>query len=261
MKTGRIMRALAARAASGRRAAIGEHPEPDVLLGYSRGETAGDAKEEIQEHISMCPDCARAILDFRKFPGLAAPGGKELSDREIDAEWLRLLGRTRRPEGGRPAPDRATQKTEAYSWRLAYGLAACFLLASLGLTAWNLDLRGRIADLSQPRVNVFVAEAPPPDTRGAEDGVAIGGDVKYVRFELAAADLDEYDSYRVVITDDEGRETFSNSDIQRNPAGDFTLEIAVWQLPPTSGAVAVFGVAPDRETELARIGFTREQPQ
>lgn len=257
MKTGRILRAVAARAVS-RDAAIREaHPGPDLLLGYSRGEITGDGRESIQEHLALCEVCASAVLDFRAFPEITAPRGEELTDHEIDAEWLKLLGRRKDPRGEETAPrlPRALDKPRIPSWRPAYALAACLLLATVGLTVWNIQLRGRVVDLSQPRVNVFVAEMSPPDTRAARTAVEIASDAKYVRFQLDVLDMDRYPGYRVAITDANGRETLSNSEIRRDSEGFFSLEVATSQLPPGGGAVSVFGVTQTGETLLLRDTF------
>ncbi len=259
MKTGQILREAAARAAGAGGGQSGAHPEPDILLAYARGETAGDAKEAVQEHLAICKSCAHAVLDFRKFPEITAPRGEELSDREIDAEWLKLLGRE--PRLAKTGTGDGPPAKPVQPWRLAYGLAACFLMLSVGLAAWNVSLRTQVADLSQPRVNVFVPLLTPASARAAENDIRIPAHVKFVRFELPFAD-DEglaYDSYRIAITDSDGRETFSNTEIEPGRSGDFSIELATWQLPD-KGAIKVVGFRENTPVLLVNRTFLREKP-
>ena len=39
------------------------HPPPDALLAYHEETLDAKAREEVQEHLAACPDCARVIVD------------------------------------------------------------------------------------------------------------------------------------------------------------------------------------------------------
>lgn len=117
-----LLRAYAAE----RRRALTEHPTPDELLDYHLGDVTPEQRERIQDHLALCPDCTRAVLDFADFPAIVpAEGGGRPPD--MAAAWTRLRERTSTAvPAGRP-PRASRSRAKALSL-----IAASLLVASLG---------------------------------------------------------------------------------------------------------------------------------
>jgi hypothetical protein len=116
---------------------VGPHPGSKRLIAYHEGSLPAAEREALQEHLSLCPRCARSLLELRDFEAAAAAGGAAGPESLRQEAWDSLVRRRPRQApavrsiaeaAARRAPRRRT------STRL---LAAALLLAVLGLAAWE----------------------------------------------------------------------------------------------------------------------------
>lgn len=113
----------------------GTHIALKRLTAYREGALSEAESEEVQEHLSLCPRCARLLLELRDFEAAAAgevePGPESLREEA----WAALSRRLAPPPLAAPPPARAP--------RGLYALAAALLLAVAGLALWSAVTVGR----------------------------------------------------------------------------------------------------------------------
>ena len=247
------IRGLAAEA----RRALASHPSPDELLDYHAGDLSAAERERIQDHLALCPECARAVLDLAAFPGVE-PAREEdrLATAEVDAEWRRFQRAAGVPAMPRRAP-------AASSPRLAYALAAVLLLAVVGLSLWIGRLRSEVGALSGPKVNVLVADLAPREqaverSAAGEETVRVPPwtDRLLVILDLAEAPADP--EYRVEIAALGGREIWSRRGLRPSEDGNFTLEVPRRLLSPGRYVIRLYGLRGNAWTRAAEYGVRIE---
>ena len=131
------LRALAAQRRGGE-----DHPTPEELIGYESGDLPTEQRDRIQEHLALCGDCARLLLDLVELEQFE-PSNEAIGPVDVEAEtsWQRL--RTRLREEGEPVeglPEREVPSTPVVplqrrrtpllkrpglAWAVAAGLALC----------------------------------------------------------------------------------------------------------------------------------------
>lgn len=219
----RLETAVRALARDARRG-LGPHPSPEELLDYHAGDVSAAERDRVQEHLSLCPACTRALLDLSAFPDVEpARETDRLSPAELAAEWRRFeetTGSVRRPRLRLGVPP----------LRIAYALAASLLVAVVGLSIWNGRLRQEIVKLSGPRADVQVADLTPlaasRERAAAErDVVTFPAGVDRVLLILNLAEVPSYADYRMEVASPAGREVWGRRGVRPGPDGSFTLEI------------------------------------
>jgi hypothetical protein len=142
-----------------------EHPSADRWIAYQRGELSVGEEARLQEHLVRCRDCFDLAEGAASF---AAPDAGPDSGQDLDfADYYRLLS-LHRLQLDPPAPDlrkppdnvrsiSAGPRRPSSRFRLPTVLAASFLVALVGMTAWSLRLRSALdaARAPQPNAQVF----------------------------------------------------------------------------------------------------------
>jgi len=127
-----------------------DHPAEERWIAYRKGELPAAEAALLEEHLVRCRDCFDLV---QMADALLAPEEDE-AEEESDARAVAAVGRLLRaePDATREArkPARRASTTGFY---VPYALAASFLIAFLGLGAWNLE-RGKALKM---------ALAPRPD--------------------------------------------------------------------------------------------------
>lgn len=142
-----------------------DHPSPEHWIAYHRGELAPDEEARLQEHLVRCRDCFDLAQAADAFAGPEEePGaGEELA---VAALWRELRPQLRPPDpqpadarGGRVQAISDRRPARSGRWlQPSYALAASLLVALVGMTAWNLQLQGRVAALRAPQSDVRIVE-------------------------------------------------------------------------------------------------------
>jgi hypothetical protein len=230
-----LLRAYAAE----RRRTLTEHPTPDELLDYHLGDVTPGQRERIQDHLALCPDCTRSVLDLAAFPDIvAAEGGDRLPD--TAAAWTRLREHTFLAAPAAIRPPRASRRRA----RALSLIAASLLVASLA--GYRLGRLGSIPE-GQP-FTPMLRETEIERSASAPEEILVPGSVKgvfplilspddtegFTRFEVEILQLD-----RPVL-----RETGLGSDASGN--------VSVYVPRDLSGPLAVrlFGVGEGERTQL-----------
>jgi hypothetical protein len=129
-----------------------DHPSPDRWLAYQRGELPAEEEARLQEHLARCRDCFDLAEGAAAF---AAPDG-EPGTAEETALWNLLRPQLDPPPG--PVDNvrdisAGPRRRQSFGGRLPMLLAASFLVALVGMSAWNLRLRGEVDALRAPQPN------------------------------------------------------------------------------------------------------------
>lgn len=229
----------------------GEHPAPEQLFEYQEGLLTGKEEAEVQDHLALCPDCARMVLELS---GTVEPELPEvapaLSEERMSVLWPGL--RRRLPLPPQPRVARWRRSFEL----IALPLAASFLVATLAASFWVWSLIRENRLLARPRVNVAVRDLVPlgdQEVRREVDGEAgIPREAEAVLLVLNLADLRPFPTYRAEVLDaPEGKLLWASDVLQRSVHGNFTLQLP---LPfPGSGRyrVRLFGVDGGKREPLA----------
>lgn len=213
------------------RARRGPHPDPERLLAYHLGEIDDEAAaEEIEEHVALCSDCARHLLDMERFLAGDDPAA------DVAPRRSRPGTDAAPADGGRivPLPERAReagdgQGPDRFYATLGFARAAALalLVVSAGLAAWVLFGSGG----ARPGVDATLANLPIVDLRpqaargpGERDVARLTGDAAgaVLVFPLAAAG--EAERYELVVEKAEGGEVFRRA-LTRTPDGLLTLVV------------------------------------
>lgn len=248
-----ILRGAIQAEADAARRRLGTHPSPDELVAYQEGELAAENEECVQDHLALCRDCARVVLDLESFPDVEPVCEDDrVSGWQVAAEWRRLAARDEIASSVKSSPRRPW--SIVFSPGFAYATAASILLAALGLGSWVIQLRGQIDDLSQPRVNVFLSDLVPQKTgleRGPGDAIQVPAWADRVLLLLNLAEMRSFPGYLVEISDRDGRALWQNREIQRSPDGNFTLGVPRRFLPAGKYGIALYGMEGEARTLLA----------
>jgi hypothetical protein len=136
---------IAALAEEARRAAPeSPDPEPEELLGYLDGRLAPEDEERLGRRLAASPEAARALLDLAELEEATRQAGTGPADLAARAGWHDLQSRL---------PESAPRSRHPPAWLSA--IAAALLIATIGLSVWNVRLQGR---LRQPVANVVSLE-------------------------------------------------------------------------------------------------------
>lgn len=239
---------------------LGTHPTPDELLAYQEGKLAAEDQERMQDHLALCRDCARVVLDLESFPDVEPVREEQrVTDWQVAAAWRRLAAQEGISPPARSSPRRSWSML--FSPGFAYAMAASILMAALGLGSWVIQLRGQIDDLSRPRVNVFLSDLVPQSSeleRGVGDRIRVPAWTERVLLLLNLADLRSFPEYLVEISGREGRELWSNRELRRSPDGNFTLEVHRRFLPAGEYRIALYGLEGEARTPMATYAMEIE---
>ena len=234
-----------------------EHPPPDTLLAYHLGILEGERVTALREHLAVCPQCARAVLDMAEFPDVeprpgafdpAEPGEREMAALE---ERIAALG-----PADDPAPTPANESVprpanapEIGPMRLAAPyLAAALVLVCLGLV-WRLavldsklgEARSSVARLeealaAQAAVDhsfeiVSLQPIGAGEERGAAETTVFGSDRSFVPLVLNVY-LRENGPYSVGLVDAAGKTWHRWSGIEPTSRKNLTLMLPPVDWPP-----------------------------
>lgn len=208
-------------------AAADRHPEPEELIAYHRRELAAERHDEVQEHLTGCPECASLVLEF---------AGHWEEPRE---PWHRRVGPLR-------------------------GLAAASLVVAVGLAVWGL-LGGsdRVRVGVQPVFDLKADSAS--GSRGEENRVQLSAAASWLSLYVDAPEGDPEEEFGIdLVAAGERRVTGLKSMKRLTETGSLNLEVSREFLRPSDYLLRVWSLTEsgDRDEPLETYSFTlvREEP-
>jgi len=134
---------------------IGPHVGLKRLIAYRQGTLPAAEREDLQEHLSLCPRCAERLLELRNFEAASARGDAAGPESLRQEAWESLAEHLPRKESTiRPITSAARRETPRRRIpAFVYAAAAALLLAVVGLSIWAVltvrQERQRVALLEQ----------------------------------------------------------------------------------------------------------------
>jgi hypothetical protein len=250
------------RMAAEARERLEKHPSPDQLVAYEAAELSETEASEVREHLAVCHECSRAVLDLASFPKIEPrPGVELLSSEEEETQWRRVLDRIAQEEsevGTRDGSGASSHKR----WRPLQLLAAMLAVASLALGFWVVRLERQRAIEEGPTANVYVAELSPLGAsvpRGEQIHRAPAG-MRSVLLLLSVADLRTFDDYRLTVRRDgpEGELAWEKDGLVRGPQGGFSINVPRDSLPAGRYRLILEGVSGEASETLAQYDLRIE---
>lgn len=205
----------------------GEHPAPERLFEYQEGFLTEEEDAEVQDHLALCPECARMVLELSGAVEPEAPEpGEPLSDRRIREVWPATDPRLPLPPRPQAPPRRRWLE------RVALPLAATLLVATLATSFWAWSLRQRNRQLREPNGNVAILDLVPLSEEGIhrnreEQAAGVSREAEAVLLVLNLSDLRPFPVYRAEIQDAlDGKVLWAAKELQRSSSGNFTLQFS-----------------------------------
>lgn len=200
------------------------HPDVDELVAYHEGTLSPTEERRVQDHLVACRECAALAADLE---GLGEPGfgaGEDLPEGAGDLVWEKVREEIRKEPAAQelppPLPFRPRERGASPRWLQA--LAASLLAATVGLSYWVADLRGRN---TEPRFNTPILDLYPVGSVRGEGGGELqtvpAGDVHLILHPPGSSRFAEHGAE---IVDAAGREVWRKErDLELNADGSFTL--------------------------------------
>lgn len=179
---------------------LGEPPDANELLAWSRGELSAEESARIQEFLVHYPELARALEEPFPAPDEIRAGSPEdLSEDELDQDWKRLRERIVPPARPASLPVRALRTWRA-STLAAAALAAVF--AGLFLHA-QLEVRRLTREMETPKVDFSHRVLLPDQQRaaGAQQPILLSADADHFLLKPSLTGARGYPDYRLDIVD------------------------------------------------------------
>lgn len=208
----------------------GGHPTPDELLDYHADDLAPEERERIEDHLALCADCARTVLDLGSFPAVEPRREADrLSRPEIALEWQRFAAQLPARPPARP------RRLAAPAW--AYATAAVFAAAAVGLGIWAWSLSAAVERLAAPTARLHVADLLSEDAvvraeGEAETVVQIPRGSERVVLLLNLTTGERLDGIAVEVTGPDGRRVLAQQGLPSTADGAYALDLPAASLVP-----------------------------
>lgn len=228
------------------RSQAGEHPGAERLMAYAEDALDTAGAERLRDHLALCRECSRRVLELRAFPGHATPDVPALSAAEVEREWQRLWSSVRAAERRPAARRRAGRSAPWVPWALAAGL----LVTTLGASGWMIALQRRLGERAEPRTDAVLVEHTA--TGGTPRGVPVVARSAAPLVVAVEAGIKRGEGgFRWEIVAAGGRRVWSGPPQQR-PAGDrFVLQLPSRFLAPGQYRLRLTARGPEGARELA----------
>ncbi len=215
------------------------HPDPEELADYHRGALVEDTAERVRRHLVVCAECRDLLLEVERFE-------PSRPDADAEAAWEALAGRLTE-ESPAPAAEvvpfvRPAAAKPASTW-LPWAVAASFLITTVGLGGWALQLRQTVFDLGGPQLNAPIIDLYPGSARRSvaeEGGVELPSGTRLVTLVLNLPGPAEHDRYRAEIVDGESI-VWSGEGLEANRYGSLTLILPRRLLSSQETSVRLYG--------------------
>ena len=188
-----------------------EHPSAEELVRHSHGELSGADQERVQDHLAICPDCARLRLAL---PQLAT-GGKAAANADSNAaedfERLRSALVANQPS------------------RLRYLALAAALLMAVGL-GWVLARVRAPRDL-QPAINLPVAVLSLDPSRQTTETLVVPSDAELLMVVVPLPADAAGGVYRVRVSHRASAYSWTSPPVEPRQ-GEITLTFGTRGMPP-----------------------------
>lgn len=231
-------------AAQAAREGLSDHPTPDQLADYSLGVHAPEDEDLIQEHLTLCGECAELVLGLGGLAAAPSDGEEEEASRPLRFDAARKTGAAPRPTGG-----------GVLRWALAASL-----VVGAGLLLWGGWLRSELAAARAPSADVVVADLVPVGSTAVQRGgtvprveVPAGADRLVLLLNLG--EVTSSPRHRIELAGPDGEVVWRAEDVRPDDLGAFVVDLLAATLAPGAYELRLFGVGEGGEAPLAVYRF------
>lgn len=137
------------------RSNLDPHPTAEELIAYDENQLEATAREQIQDHLALCPECTACVVDLASFPEVEPrdPMSDDTDDAHVPS-WESMQARLAAERGGTPkpvlvaSPSPPPSISPLYRWA---AIAAMPVIAALGL--WGFRSEQALHELHRPQIN------------------------------------------------------------------------------------------------------------
>lgn len=238
----------------------GEHPDAETLAAYHARELPAAAEQSLQDHLLLCRECARLLLDLEELDDPDFGPEIEVPEGTGKALWDGLRQEIRKEPAPAvaaviPFPSRRTLAPPP--WMSA--LAAALLVAVIGLSVWVASLRGTVAELSRPEINAPVLDLVPSGVGEREGGPApaavVPSGARSFTLILSPGRRGDFQDYEAEIARDGGEVVWRGRGLRPNDYGSFSLTLSRHALGTGEHRLRLFGIRSDRREVLGEYAL------
>ncbi len=235
------------------------HPDHDDLIAYHERTLQAAEAEDVEEHLALCPDCARNALDLT---ALLEPDPLK-DDDTPESDWPALREALEK-EGllGESLMTRWQSVARALrSPRFAYAVAAVFFVAAMMQWVWLAGIRP-----VPPQADIALVDLFPDDSTGFRDEsgsqpITGTGPEDHFVLILNVFDPRTFPHYRIDILDPENAPIWSSDVAEASPEGNFTVLVSRKHLPAERYRIRLYGIEDTHPEPLADYTLRLKAPQ
>ncbi len=234
--------------AEGERQAM--HPSAEELVAYHAGELSDPASEGLREHLALCSECTRILLDLAGFEDLAPPTEADRLSDDDEAILKRSIEERMQEEGlGTTPTEVASARKARYAVPPIYwGAVAALLLLAVGLGLRDTrQVPGGTPELFHLYPQTFRS------TEQAIFRVPTWAD-SYVLI-LGSVGSDSHQIVRMELRDAEGRVVLGVESLPRSGDGTFHHSLPWDRLPEGVYRIHLFGLDSEPPEPLESYTF------
>lgn len=246
------LREASRKVAAAARRHLGSHPQPRALIAYQAGELPKEEEGRLQDHLVLCPDCAKVVLDLAAFPEVNIPQEKVRALEALVPSWESIHERLLEQREGRVVA--ARDGSRRWRERLLLAVAASFFLLMVGLAYRVVTLESQLAgDRVRGDLPLFTLTAEGAIRSHGEESLSVAAE----RFNLLlfVADPGSYESYQLEAVSGVGPDrvaVWSLPDLRPTSEGVFlVVGLSRQELPPRSYTFELYGRRAGRRILLA----------
>jgi hypothetical protein len=231
------------------RRSLSDHPDPVTLLDFHEGKLSAAAAGRVEEHLALCTECARAVLDFAQFPHLEPPD-EEYRMTPAEVERQRRAVEERLGSGAR---------SPLLQPAVLLPMAAAFFVAAVALGIWGAGLQRRVAELEGPRGDVYLlgglrSEESP--LRGGEEHAIPAWADRVMLYLTLPPEETGHRRYEVDVVSGAGEPVLREVRVEPDGDGTLALELDREALPPGEYRFDLFGADGAVRISLSRHPIT-----
>lgn len=230
---------------------VAVHPSLDEIAAYHAGTLAPSEEAMLQDHLVACARCTALLLERDELAREIEASAAAATPGEDAEAWeaLRALLPQPRPEAPAVVPLRTavpSPRPARRPPRWLPAIAASLLVATLGLTAWNVSLNRRLKEMSQPEVNAIVHGLSEGPLRGTNETAVLElpHGTRVYTLDLRASSLPP-GNWHAEITRTDGTVEWRGEGLQPNAFRSFTLTLPRSLVGEGEHVIRLRGTGPD----------------
>ena len=228
-----------------------------MLAAYQARELPPAEERRVQDHLSLCRECALLLLDLQELDDPDFGREIEVPVGTGEALWEGLRKEIGEIPVAAVVPFQRRRLAAPPPWMSA--LAAALLVAVIGLSAWVASLRRTIEGLSRPEVNAAVLDLVPGGVGQREGGpraaAVVPSGSRLFTLILSPGQRGDFQDYAAEIAHPGGEVVWRGRGLRPNAYGSFSLTLPRRAFAAGEHRLRLFGIRGGRREALGEYAF------